>query len=192
MGHRLERAQEINDFPADLPGFHQGRSIDCQRREAPWQVDVLRSPTFCDPVGSERELLPHADGANRVGVFKGIGGKLNANGDVSVGQVNYELEEVAVADQNELHATTIQVAALPRKGEQRWIDQNLFVAVRLRRRGSGDFGPLTRHKALSPVKRRIANGRGDSEDLIDDAFGVLHGTSLSWPGGCPARLTKPC
>jgi len=56
----------------------------------------------------------------------------HADGYVSVRQRGDELEEIAVTDQDESRPAAVNVYALPDQSEKSWVDDQLFVPVRLR------------------------------------------------------------
>jgi hypothetical protein len=76
-----------------------------------------------------------ADRADGCGVVEGVGGEFEADGGVAVGEVDDELVEVSVADDDEVCAAAVEVAALAGEGEEGWVDEELFVAIRLGCRG---------------------------------------------------------
>src|SRR5262245_46642319 len=88
---------------------------------------------------------------------------LDADRDVTVSHRAYELEEVAVTDEDVVTPSAIDVTALACKREERRIDQELFVAVRF----AGARELQTRRRLTvqdaGAIDRDIPNVRRDRE-----------------------------
>jgi len=65
-------------------------------------------------------------------MVEGVGSQFQAHGNMPVMQIENKLVKVSVANQDKLNATAVQVAALPHECQKGRVDEELFVAVRLR------------------------------------------------------------
>jgi hypothetical protein len=109
---------------------------------------------------------------------------------VPVRQVYDKLVEVAVSDQDEPRAATIEIAALARQLEQRGIDEQFLVFVRFRCRGTSHLRFLARNQFALSVEGDIADRIGHLENAIDQqGTDALDGMfrSLGFIAGCCSR-----
>src|SRR5262249_52083904 len=91
---------------------------------------------------------------------------LDAHGDVPPRCWNNDLTEVAVRHDHMPEAATIELATLPREGQQRGVDQQLLEEIRTRVGCIGDPVALCGLDALSLAPRDIANLRPQVEDRL--------------------------
>src|SRR5687768_8700835 len=93
---------------------------------------------------------------------------LEADRNMAIRQIDHQLQEIAVAHEDETGAAAIDIATLTRERKECRIDEELLIAIRLRGRGAGNIVALARCQLALAIKGNVANGGGDGEYPVDE------------------------
>ena len=136
----------------------------------------LKEPAF--------ELLPFSRPRYMEILDKVVGG-LDADGEMAAGERQHKLIEVAVPNQHELQPATIDLPSLARERQQRRVDEQLLVLIRLTRAGLGQARALRGPELTIAVDCDVADVGGKGKDPLDQVLPLDHmaGRLIELAGG---------
>src|SRR5262245_29531488 len=93
--------------------------------------------------------------------------RLDAHREMTARERQHQLIEAAVANEHELQPAAVDLASLARQREQRRVDDQLLVLVRLTRAGLGKAWTLRGAQLTIEIDRHVADVGCKGEDALD-------------------------